>query len=134
MATSPSYGEVLALKLSIDEDDVNARIMLPSLANGMNRVQVDRGRLKLGIEEAFENFPIIRKFAFAFEDAIGLTHNHGSCCTNTNYGNQMVMIATRPPNTGSQLKGGGSWYYINKHENVVEDSQMMIANFHDLQH
>ena len=50
MATSPSYGEVLALKYNyqLDEDDVNALgIMLPSLAKrDEHGTQVDRGRLE----------------------------------------------------------------------------------------
>ena len=74
MATSPSYGEVLALKYNyqLDEDDVNALgIMLPSLAKrDEHGTQVDRGRLEARASKVvLKIFQSLENSVFVFEDA-----------------------------------------------------------------
>ena len=74
MATSPSYGEVLALKYNyqLDEEDINALgIMLPSLARQDKfGVHIDRGRLEArAAKVVLKIFQALESTVFVFEDA-----------------------------------------------------------------
>ena len=68
LSTSPSYGEVLALKFNhqLDEDDVNALgIILPTLAKrDETGAQLEHGRFDTCRPSLFENISIIRKYNF----------------------------------------------------------------------
>ena len=115
LSSSPSYGEVLALKhtYQLDEDDVNALgIMLPSLAKrNEDGSQVEHGRLEgRAAKVVLKIFQAMDNTVFVFEDAHWIDSQSWIMLqmvlpqlANTS----MVIIVTRPPNMESQLKGGG---------------------------
>lgn len=115
LSSSPSYGEVLALKFTyqLDEDDVNALgIILPSLAKkNEDGTQVDHGRLEgRAAKVVLKIFQAMENTVFVFEDAHWIDSQSWimlQMVLPQLSGTSMVMIVTRPPNMESQLKGGG---------------------------
>eukprot|EP00942_MAST-04A_sp_MAST-4A-sp1_P014921 g14921.t1 len=115
LSTSPSYGEVLALKhtYELDEGDINALgIMLPTLAKRDEKgQQLDHGRLEARCAQVvLKIFQTMENTVFVFEDAHWIDSQSWimlQMVLPQLSGNSMVMIVTRPPNMESQLKGGG---------------------------
>ena len=115
LSSSPSYGEVLALKFTyqLDEDDVNALgIMLPSLAQkNEDGTQKDRGMLEgRAAKVVLKIFQAMENTVFVFEDAHWIDSQSWimlQMVLPQLSGTSMVMIVTRPPTMASQLKGGG---------------------------
>eukprot|EP00942_MAST-04A_sp_MAST-4A-sp1_P006235 g6235.t1 len=115
LSSSPSYGEVLALKFTyqLDEDDINALgIMLPTLAKrNEDGTQVDHGRLEgRAAKVILKIFQAMENTVFVFEDAHWIDSQSWimlQMVLPQLSGTSMVMIVTRPPNLESQLKGGG---------------------------
>ncbi len=115
LSSSPSYGEVLALKhtYQLDEDDINALgIMLPTLAKRKeDGTQVDHGRLEgRAAKVVLKIFQAMENTVFVFEDAHWIDSQSWimlQMVLPQLAGTSMVMIVTRPPTIASQLKGGG---------------------------
>ena len=115
LSSSPSYGEVLALKFNfqLDEDDINALgIMLPTLAKRKeDGSQVDNGRLEgRAAKIVLKIFQSLDNTVFVFEDAHWIDSQSWimlQMVLPQLSGTSMVMIVTRPPNMASQLKSGG---------------------------
>ncbi len=115
LSSSPSYGEVLALKFTyqLDEDDINALgIMLPTLAKkNEDGIQKDRGRLEgRAARVVLKIFQAMENTVFVFEDAHWIDSQSWimlQMVLPQLSGTSMVMIVTRPPTMASQLKGGG---------------------------
>ena len=115
LSSSPSYGEVLALKFTyqLDEDDINALgIMLPSLAQkNEDGTQKDRGMLEgRAAKVVLKIFQAMENTVFVFEDAHWIDSQSWimlQMVLPQLSGKSMVMIVTRPPTMASQLKGGG---------------------------
>ena len=115
LSSSPSYGEVLALKFTyqLDEDDINALgIILPPLAKrNEDGSHVDRGRLEgRAAKVVLKIFQAMENTVFVFEDAHWIDSQSWimlQMVLPQLSGTSMVMIVTRPPNMESQMKGGG---------------------------
>jgi len=132
LASSPSYGEVLALKhtYELDEDDVNALgIMLPTLAKrDENGHQLEHGRLEARCAQVvLKIFQSMENTVFVFEDAHWIDSQSWimlQMVLPQLAGTSMVMIVTRPPNVESQMKGGGqagTEGFNNESEGKIED-------------
>ena len=115
LSSSPSYGEVLALKhtYELDEGDVNSLgIMLPSLAKrDEHGQQLEHGQLEARCAQVvLKIFQTMENTVFVFEDAHWIDSQSWimlQMVLPQLSGNSMVMIVTRPPNMESQMKGGG---------------------------
>ncbi len=115
LSSSPSYGEVLALKhtYQLDEDDINALgIMLPSLAKrNEDGTQVGHGSLEgRAARVVLKIFQAMENTVFVFEDAHWIDSQSWimlQMVLPQLAGTSMVMIVTRPPTVESQMKGGG---------------------------
>ena len=128
LSTSPSYGEVLALKHTYDlsEDEINAiGIILPSLAKKMDDGSDDQqhGRLEaLAAQVCLKVFGGAENAVFVFEDAHWIDSQSWlmlQMVLPQLSSSSMVMIVTRPPNMASQMKGGGTMG-LEKNEDSLE--------------
>ena len=85
LSTSPSYGEVLALKFNhqLEEDDINALgIILPPLAKlDAAGTQLEHGRLEArAAQVCLKIFNLWRIQYLSLKTLIGLIPNLGLCC------------------------------------------------------
>ncbi len=129
LSTSPSYGEVLALKFNhqLDEDDINALgIILPTLAKrDATGAQLEHGRLEArAAQVCLKIFQSLENTIFVFEDAHWIDSQSWimlqMVLPQLTVG-AMVMIVTRPPNMISQQKAGGVDQALKSEEEVLED-------------
>ncbi len=129
LSTSPSYGEVLALKYNyqLEEDDINALgIMLPTLAKrDATGKQLEHGRLEArAAQVCLKIFQSLENTIFVFEDAHWIDSQSWimlqMVLPQLTVG-AMVMIVTRPPNMISQQKAGGVDQALQTEEEKLED-------------
>eukprot|EP00942_MAST-04A_sp_MAST-4A-sp1_P003825 g3825.t1 len=129
LSTSPSYGEVLALKFNhqLDEDDVNALgIILPTLAKrDETGAQLEHGRLEArAAQVCLKIFQSLENTIFVFEDAHWIDSQSWimlQMVLPQLAENSIVMIVTRPPNMISQEKAGGTDKALADEEEKLED-------------
>ena len=129
LSTSPSYGEVLALKFNYDleEEDINALgIMLPTLARrDAKGTQLEHGRLEArAAQVCLKIFQSLENTIFVFEDAHWIDSQSWimlqMVLPQLTVG-AMVMIVTRPPNMISQKKAGGADQALLDENERIED-------------
>ena len=113
LSTSPSYGEVLALKhtYQLDEEDVNALGIIcqhwhKQMKLGRNLNMVIRGSRRSSVFENFQSNEAIsiciRRCALIDSQSWVMLQMAPQLSSGS-----IVMIVTRPPDMASQMKGGG---------------------------